>query len=58
VVDWVSGTSLTRFKRQLPADVYARLMRRYEERLVEVLGDRQPYFFPFKRLLIWARRRG
>ncbi|HYZ99770.1 MAG TPA: hypothetical protein VE575_13515, partial [Acidimicrobiales bacterium] len=55
VVEWTKGTSLTRFKRRLPADLYARFLDRYRARLREALGDRRPYFYPFKRILLWAR---
>jgi len=56
VVEWVKGTTLTRFEAVLPSDVYAAFVDRYRARLVEVLGDRRPYFYPFKRILLWGRR--
>lgn len=55
VVDWVSGTMLTRFQRVLPGDRYAVFVDRYRSALVDVLGDRSPYFYPFKRILLWGR---
>jgi trans-aconitate 2-methyltransferase len=55
VVEWTKGTSLTRFKSQLSADDYAELINRYRVRLIDVLGDRRPYFYPFKRVLMAAR---
>ena len=58
VVAWVRGTTLTRFERVLPADVYARYLVAYEERLLETVGDHRPYFFPFRRILLWARLPG
>jgi len=55
VVEWVRGTSLTRVRRVLaPAD-FDRFVARYRQRLLEVLGDQRPYFYAFKRILIWAR---
>lgn len=55
VVEWVKGTSLTRFKSALaPAD-YERFVARYREELRRVIGDRRPYFYAFKRILLWAR---
>jgi trans-aconitate 2-methyltransferase len=57
VVDWVRGTSLTRFERVLPAELFARYVERYRDRLVDALGDRSPYFYPFKRILFRASRR-
>jgi trans-aconitate 2-methyltransferase len=55
VVEWTKGTSLTRFKRRLPEDLYARFLDRYRNRLREALGDAQPYFYAFKRILLWGR---
>jgi trans-aconitate 2-methyltransferase len=55
VVDWMRGTSLTRFERLLDEPTYAALVDRYRERLVEVVGDRSPYYFAFKRILMVAR---
>ncbi len=52
VVEWVKGTSLTRFKRALPPDVYEHYLARYEAELVARLGDRRPYLYPFKRILM------
>lgn len=56
VVEWVKGTHLTAYRDRLPADVFARFLERYQERLFEVLPDEHPFFYPFKRLLLWARR--
>jgi trans-aconitate 2-methyltransferase len=56
VVEWVKGTTLTRFQAVLAPDVYERYLERYRTRLVEVLGDRRPYFYPFRRILLWGRR--
>ena len=55
VVEWVKGTSLTRFKAALPGDEYDRFVAEYRRRLLAELGDRSPYFYPFKRVLLWAR---
>jgi trans-aconitate 2-methyltransferase len=56
VVEWVKGTNLTRFQAVLAPDAFAEYVDRYRTRLVEVLGDQRPYFYPFKRILLWARR--
>lgn len=55
VVEWVKGTSLTRFKALLPGDQFDRFVAEYRRRLLAVLGDRQPYFYAFKRILFWGR---
>jgi trans-aconitate 2-methyltransferase len=56
VVEWVKGSTLTDYERRLPGEVYAAFLVRYRERLLAELEDDRPYFFPFKRLLIWAQR--
>jgi len=58
VVDWVSGTTLTRFRRVLPEARYETFVRRYRDELLAVLGERSPYFYPFKRILMWGRLPG
>jgi trans-aconitate 2-methyltransferase len=55
VVEWVKGTSLTRFKPFLPTEQWDQFIDRYRQRLLAVLGDRSPYFYPFKRILVWGR---
>jgi trans-aconitate 2-methyltransferase len=58
VVEWVKGTSLTRFRARLDEATYARFLAAYRSRLLAEVGDREPYFYAFKRILIWARARG
>ena len=55
VVEWVKGTTLTRFKEPLGPDGFERFVEGYRERLLSVLGDRSPYVYPFKRILMWGR---
>lgn len=56
VVEWMRGANLTRFESCLEPDDYDAFLARFRTRLVEVVGDRRPYFYPFKRVLLWARR--
>jgi trans-aconitate 2-methyltransferase len=56
VVEWVKGTTLTRFQRALPAATYDLFVKVYRDRLREALADERPYFYAFKRILFWARR--
>lgn len=56
VVEWVKGTSLTRFQSRLSAADYAEFLGAYRERLLAALGERAPYLYTFKRILFWARR--
>ena len=56
VVEWVKGTSLTRFVDVLPDDLREPFVDEYRRRLLEAIGDTAPYFYPFKRILLWGRR--
>jgi trans-aconitate 2-methyltransferase len=56
VIEWVKGTLLTAYQQRLPAELWPRFLDRYRERLLPQLDDARPYFYPFKRLLIWGRK--
>ena len=51
VVEWVKGSLLTDYQRALGPELFAEFLPRYRERL----PDDRPYFFGFKRILLWAR---
>ena len=55
VVEWTSGTALVRARDVLAPELYEEFLVRYRERLGEHLGHRAPYFYAFKRILMWAR---
>jgi len=55
VVEWVKGTSLTRFKAAMAPDDLGRFVEEYRRRLVAELGAQGPYFYAFKRILLWGR---
>jgi trans-aconitate 2-methyltransferase len=55
VVEWTSGTLLTEYRRALDAVAYERFVAEYRRRLQKALGDRRPYFYAFRRILLWAR---
>jgi trans-aconitate 2-methyltransferase len=55
VVEWVRGTMLTRFEKRLDPDAFESFVADYETELRRVLGDHQPHFFPFRRILMWGR---
>lgn len=54
VIEWVKGTLLTDYEKRLPAELYADFLQRYRARLLDALEDTRPYFYPFKRILMWA----
>jgi trans-aconitate 2-methyltransferase len=56
VIEWVKGTLLTEYQRRLPAEQWPPFLARYRERLLPELEPGSPYFYPFKRLLLWAER--
>ena len=56
LVEWVKGTTLTRFKEPLGSERWEQFVQRYGERLTKELDDSSPYFYPFKRILMWGRR--
>ncbi len=58
VVDWVRGTMLTRFEKRLDEAAFAAFVADYETELLRVLGSHEPHFFPFRRILMWARLPG
>jgi trans-aconitate 2-methyltransferase len=55
VVEWVRGTTLTRFFKSLPAELHEPFVEAYRSALLARVGDRAPYFYPFKRILMWGR---
>jgi trans-aconitate 2-methyltransferase len=55
VVEWVMGTLLTPYRQRLTPELFEQFVERYRERLIEELGEREPYFYGYKRILCWAR---
>ena len=58
VVEWVKGSLLTDYQRRLAPEVFAQFVARYRTLLVGKLADDEPFFFTFRRLLIWGVRPG
>ncbi len=56
IVEWVKGSVLSAYRERLPADLYPRFVEEYERRLIDAIGDRAPYLYPFKRILFWGRK--
>jgi trans-aconitate 2-methyltransferase len=54
VVQWVMGTLLTPYRTRLSPELFDAFIDRYRERLLEELGEREPYFYGFRRILCWA----
>jgi trans-aconitate 2-methyltransferase len=56
VVEWMKGAALTHYRERLPPELFERFLDAYRERVLAVLPDARPVFFPYKRLLLWGRR--
>ena len=54
VVEWTKGTTLTPYREALSSDRYEAFLAEYTKRMVNALGDHRPYFYTFKRILLWA----
>ncbi|HEX8152102.1 MAG TPA: methyltransferase domain-containing protein [Thermoanaerobaculia bacterium] len=56
VVEWVRGALLTEYERQLPPDRWTSFLDEYRTRLRATLGDARPFFYTYKRVLMWGAR--
>lgn len=54
VVEWTKGTSLTRFFARLPTELHEPFVDAYRTELLRRIGEQRPYFFAFKRILLWG----
>lgn len=52
LIEWTRGTLLTDYRPRMPEAMFEVYVRRCRERLLERLGDRAPYLFAFKRILM------
>ena len=55
VVEWTKGTTLTAYQARLSAEEFQSFLDEYRRVLVGILGE-GPYFYPFKRILLWGRK--
>jgi trans-aconitate 2-methyltransferase len=55
VVEWNKGSLLTAYQERLAAPDFERFVQAYREALLAEIGA-QPYFYAFKRLLLWGRK--
>ena len=53
VVEWVKGTLLTDYERRL-GNRYQEFLKEYTKRLLERLGGARPFFYTYKRTLMWG----
>jgi trans-aconitate 2-methyltransferase len=58
VIEWMKGSLLTAYEKRLTPGQFETFLAEYGRRLIPELDSEQPFFFPFKRILCWARRSG
>lgn len=56
VLEWVKGTLLTFYERQLDAKEYNQFLAEYKNQLNLILNDEKPFFYPFKRVFLYAKK--
>ncbi len=56
VVEWTRGTTLVPYLARLDPEAAEAFLAAYDARLLAELGDRAPYYYPFRRMLLWGRR--
>ncbi|MGH9424304.1 MAG: methyltransferase domain-containing protein [Thermoanaerobaculia bacterium] len=54
VVEWTKGSTLTPYRDALSSERYEEFLAEYTKRVVNALGDAKPYFYTFKRVLMWG----
>jgi trans-aconitate 2-methyltransferase len=54
VVEWVRGALLTHYESALDDARYTEFLAAYRTRLHAALGDDRPYFYTYKRVLLWG----
>jgi trans-aconitate 2-methyltransferase len=56
VVEWVKVTMLTDYQKRLPSELWVRFLDAFRSELFGAISDVKPFFYPFNRILFWARR--
>ncbi|MBE7518087.1 MAG: methyltransferase domain-containing protein [Thermoflexaceae bacterium] len=56
VIEWTRGTLLTDYEKRLAPGLFEAFLVRYRERLLPLLSEAEPFYYPFKRILMWARK--
>jgi trans-aconitate 2-methyltransferase len=55
VIEWTKGTLLTRYQSKLSDQEFRDFLEVYKKELLDAIGE-GPYFYAFKRALIWGRK--
>lgn len=54
VVEWVRGALLTHYQAALPAPRFDEFLAEYRTRLRGTIGNAKPYFYTYRRVLLWG----
>jgi trans-aconitate 2-methyltransferase len=54
VVEWVRGALLTHYEAQLDPALYEAFLTTYRAELAREIGHTSPFFYTYKRILIWG----
>jgi trans-aconitate 2-methyltransferase len=54
VIEWVKGTLLTDYAKRMSGEMFARFLERYREVLFARVGEERPFFYTYKRVLVWG----
>ena len=54
VVEWVRGALLTHYQSLLSAERFEEFLAEYRQRLRGAIGNASPFFYTYKRVLMWA----
>lgn len=55
VVEWTKGSLLTAYQQRLSVDEFRKFLVEYRNALLTEIGE-GPYFYAFKRILLWGRK--
>jgi trans-aconitate 2-methyltransferase len=54
VVEWVRGALLTHYQSLLAPERFEEFLAEYRKRLRAALGEERPFFYTYKRVLLWG----
>lgn len=55
VIEWMKGSVLTDYQRHFTPQQFETFVADFRQRVVSLIGPAEPCFYPFKRILFWAR---
>ena len=55
VIEWIRGSTLTRFFGRLPGELHDPFVDAVRTEYLDAVGTGEPVFYPFKRILMWGR---